>query len=200
MKTPIKTLVTILFVSLLSSPSWSEGISFDDLFERGGLYYTKFTDVPFTGETSDGRQRGHFENGKIIRFDLYYKNGQLEERGDEYGNGPWAYFFENGQLRQKGYSKNGRKDGPVLSYSKNGQLLQKRKYKNGKAEGLMEVYHENGQLSYIMNFKNGRPDGLFESYYENGNVWQRRYYKNGSRKGPYSEYYENGKLKEKGKN
>ena len=49
MKTSITTLVTILFVSLLSSPSWGDGISFDDLVERGGLYYKKFTDVPFTG-------------------------------------------------------------------------------------------------------------------------------------------------------
>lgn len=50
MKTPITTLVTILFVSLLSSPSWSEGISFDDLVERDGLTYKKVTDVPFTGK------------------------------------------------------------------------------------------------------------------------------------------------------
>ncbi|MDC3347867.1 toxin-antitoxin system YwqK family antitoxin [Paracoccaceae bacterium] len=194
------TLLAILFVSLLSSPSWSEGTSFDDLVKRGGIYYKKFTDVPFTGETSDGRQRGHFENGKIIRFDRYYKNGQLEQRGDEYGNGPWAYYYENGQLMEKGYSKNGKKDGPVVSYHENGQLSAKRNYKNGKAEGVMEAYHENGQLTYILHFKNNRPDGLFESYHENGKLWQRLYYKNGSRKGPYFEYHENGKLKEKGEN
>ena len=43
----INTFLTILFISLLSSPSWSETI--DDLVERNGIYYKKFTDVPFTG-------------------------------------------------------------------------------------------------------------------------------------------------------
>ena len=74
MKT-LTTLITILFVSLLSSPSWSETI--DDLVERNGFYYKKFTDVPYTGEIS-GLENGTFrkgkKNGKWITF---HKNGQL---------------------------------------------------------------------------------------------------------------------------
>jgi hypothetical protein len=46
----ITSLITILFISLLSSPSWSETVSWDDLVERNDLFYEKFTDVPFTGE------------------------------------------------------------------------------------------------------------------------------------------------------
>ena len=45
---PINKLLTILFILLLSPPSWSETI--DDLVERGGLYYKQFTDVPYTGK------------------------------------------------------------------------------------------------------------------------------------------------------
>jgi hypothetical protein len=37
MKTALTTLVTILFVSLLPSPSWGDGISQDDLVERDGV-------------------------------------------------------------------------------------------------------------------------------------------------------------------
>ncbi len=44
----INTLLTILFISLLSSPSWS--VTFGELVERDGLYYEKFTDVPYTGK------------------------------------------------------------------------------------------------------------------------------------------------------
>ena len=47
MKNSLTTLVMILFVSLLTAaPSWSEGTSVDDLVERDGLFYKKFTDVP----------------------------------------------------------------------------------------------------------------------------------------------------------
>ena len=45
---PIKTLLTILFILLLSSPSWS--VTLGDLVERDGLYYEKFTDIPFTAD------------------------------------------------------------------------------------------------------------------------------------------------------
>jgi hypothetical protein len=45
---PINTLLAMLFISLLSSPSWSSTLG--DLVERDGLYYDKFTDVPFNGK------------------------------------------------------------------------------------------------------------------------------------------------------
>ena len=41
----INSLLAILFVSLLSSPSWSETLN--DLVFRDGLYFNKYTDVPF---------------------------------------------------------------------------------------------------------------------------------------------------------
>ena len=46
----ITTLITVLFISLLSSPSWSETVTMDDLVRRNGLFYKKFTDVTFTEE------------------------------------------------------------------------------------------------------------------------------------------------------
>ena len=54
----------------------------DDLVKREGLYYQKFTDVPFTGEIDEGLERGNFKNGR-------------EE-------GMWVHYHENGQLSYKG--------------------------------------------------------------------------------------------------
>jgi antitoxin component YwqK of YwqJK toxin-antitoxin module len=102
MKTSLTTLVTILFVSLLSSPSLSEGISFDDLVERNGLTYKKFTDVPFTGEVGEGLVHGNFKNGKL--------------------EGPFVSYYENGQLKEKVEAKNGEPEGPWVEYYENGQL------------------------------------------------------------------------------
>ena len=77
------TLLAILFVSLLSSPSWSEGISFVELVERDGLFYKKFTDVPFTGEVDEGLMQGSFNNGKREgHWVWYHANGQLMSKVD----------------------------------------------------------------------------------------------------------------------
>ena len=83
---PIKTLLTILFISLLSSPSWS--VTLGDLVERDGLYYEKFTDIPFTGEVT-GAEQWSFKNGE--------------------GDGAWVMNRMNGQLMNKGNWKNNKR-------------------------------------------------------------------------------------------
>jgi len=97
----IKTLLTILFISLLSSPSWS--VSSDDLVFRDGLYYQKFTDVPFTGEVS-GWEQGVINNGKR--------------------DGAWVWYHENGQLWVKGNYKNGQREGAWFFYEPNGTVME----------------------------------------------------------------------------
>ena len=76
----IKTLFTILFISLLSTPSWT--VTLGDSVERDGLYYEKFTDVPYTGEVT-GEEQGSFKDGnKDGGWVGYHENGQLYYKGD----------------------------------------------------------------------------------------------------------------------
>ena len=68
---PIKTLLTILVISLLSSPSWSE--TMDDLVKREGIYYQKFTDVPFTRKVT-GKEKESFkilDSKRHLTMDLW---------------------------------------------------------------------------------------------------------------------------------
>ena len=137
----IKTLLTILVISLLSSPSWSETI--DDLETWGGIFYQKVTLVPFTGKLT-GSEQGSIKNGK--REDTwvgYYENGQLWYKGDY-----------NDSVEK---SKNGEKDGAWVHYWKNGQLRIKNNYKNDKLEGACVVYHGDGTvwLKFTGTFKDG---------------------------------------------
>ena len=74
MKKLTVTLLTCLFVL---SPDVVFGETLDDLLKREGVYYKKFTDVPFSG-TVTGRSQGKLKNGK-------------EE-------GPWVRYWDNGQL------------------------------------------------------------------------------------------------------
>ena len=95
-----------LLIVLLSLSFPSFGQTFDDLIERDGLYYEKFTDVPFSGEIDEGLERGELKDGKR--------------------EGPWVNYDYDGQLDNKGVYENGRKEGPWVSYNKDGNA-----YKEG---------------------------------------------------------------------
>ena len=93
-------MIPLVLMSLMSSPSW--GLTIDDLVEREGVYFQKFTDVPFTGEIKEGLQRGSFKNGK-------------RERG-------WEFYYDNGQLFSKGNYENSKKEGFWKSYKVDGTV------------------------------------------------------------------------------
>ena len=206
MKT-LATLITILFMSLLSSPSWSEDyviknhgwldapidwsdiVSMDDLVERNNLFYKKFTDVPFTGEVSGiseeffGKMSGKFKNGKKEGEWLSYNSGQLvgiDNYKDGKRDGIFEIYHENGGLRNKGIYKDGKhEDGLSITYHKNGQISIKCNYKDGDLVGLWEDYYENGQLRYSGSYKEGKYDGLWKLYDEDGSLKETRTYKDG---------------------
>jgi antitoxin component YwqK of YwqJK toxin-antitoxin module len=115
-----------------------EVVTWDDLEYREGLYYQKFTDVPFTGKTT-GQTQGTYKDGLLDGpYVSYYNNdnGQLCRKG-HYKNGekdgPWVGYYYDGQLMDKGHYKNGKKDGPWVSYRKDRTVDEKDTgtYKNG---------------------------------------------------------------------
>jgi antitoxin component YwqK of YwqJK toxin-antitoxin module len=177
----IKTLLTILFILLLSSPSWS--VTFGDLMQRDGLFYKKFTDVPFTGEVTglialdNWSEQGSVKNGKMegVWF-TYHKDGQLKSKGN-YNNGKkdgtWFYYRENIKtLWQKGNYKNDMIEGSWTEYYDNGQLYYRGKYKDWLRDGYWIMYWENGQLKSKGNYKRDNQEGFWIYYNENGNIWE----------------------------
>ncbi|MFB0993718.1 MAG: hypothetical protein QMC17_02655 [Paracoccaceae bacterium] len=127
-------IITLVLMSFISSPSWSERIY--DLVGRDGVYYLKFSQVPFTGEI-EGRTQGSFKNG-------------LRE-------GSWVSYRDNCQLASAGDYKNGKKEGSWVSYHKNGQLRYKGDYKNGEEEGSWVGYKVSGSVwkKFTGTFKEG---------------------------------------------
>ena len=106
----LTSIILILFLSLLSSPSWSENLvckytgfscpeidDFEELNKVDGLYYKKFTNTPFTGKVIGGSKQGSFKDG-------------LRE-------GSWVEYKKNGQLKNKTNYKDGKKDGLLEMYS-----------------------------------------------------------------------------------
>ena len=106
----------------------------NDLAERGGVYYQKFTDTPFSGDV-EGQISGSILNG--LR------------------QGYWVRYHDSGQLNYKGHFKHNKKDGTWVTYFENGQLHSKGAYKDGKKEGYWVTYGNRGQLWVAGEYKNG---------------------------------------------
>ena len=147
-------IIPLLLISLVSFPSW--GVSMDDLIEREGRYFQKFTIKPFTGEVS-GIESGKIENGKKV--------------------GRWISYHSTGHPREITYYINGRRNGFSKWYDELGRFIGKGNLKNGKKEGLWEL--KEGQHTARGNFKNGKEEGLWEFYDEYGQVKLRVSFKNG---------------------
>jgi antitoxin component YwqK of YwqJK toxin-antitoxin module len=98
-------LAPILLLTFLF-PSLAFGETMNDLVKRDGLYYKKFSTVPFTGKTTGQRQRT-FKDGKNLAewngvYVRYHGNGQLESKGtfkDSKKDGPWVFYTDNGTKR-----------------------------------------------------------------------------------------------------
>ena len=133
MKKLLITFFTVLFC-LTSSVGWS--LTFDELVHRGGLYYEKFSDEPFSGKV-EGKRQGSMKKGKK--------------------EGSWVYYHVNGHLFSKGVWKNGRKDGSWISYHLNGQLWFKGDYNDGKRDGSWIGYNNDGSIwkQFSGTFKDG---------------------------------------------
>jgi len=68
---------TLLTSLLVLSPNVVLSEIMDDLVKREGLYYKKFSDVPFSGKTT-GIIQSSFKNGKKEGANLnYHENGQV---------------------------------------------------------------------------------------------------------------------------
>ena len=133
----IRTLATALLALCLTA-SGAFALSIDELVYTDGLYYKKFTDVPFTGELGEGWARGAIKNG--LRDGLwvgYWDNGRVVFKGafkDGRQEGPWVEYYESGQLRFKGAWKNDKRHGPWVYYYENGTKNESLSgtYRNGK--------------------------------------------------------------------
>ena len=59
----MRTLLIALALVVLLFPSLALGETWSDLVERDGIYYKKFTDVPFTRKVT-GEYQGSLRDGK----------------------------------------------------------------------------------------------------------------------------------------
>ena len=107
-------------------------------------------------------------------------------------------YYDNGQKKSVGISKDGKKDGLWTYWRDNGQKMQDVTYKNGEQNGLQIWYFKNGQKKYKGTKKDGKKYGLWIWWYENGQKESEITYKDGKFNGHYTIYHKNGQKKAEG--
>ena len=73
-----------------------ETVTKEELFRKDGLYYKKFTDIPFTGNVEVEWQGALKKGKKSGSWVQYWDNGQLMEKGtyvDESPEGFWVRYY-----------------------------------------------------------------------------------------------------------
>lgn len=130
------------------------------------------------------------ENGELDGESIsYYKNGQLESKGNyinKLRTGNWEFYWYTGQLQSKGSYKEGKFDGEWKEYV-DAHLHSVYNYKEGILEGSSECHFSNGLLNWKGNYKNGKEDGEWNYYDIYGNISEKGSYLNGLRHGLWQE-------------
>ena len=195
-----KAILLSLFLICLSACS-EQTIDRDQLVERDGVFYEKFSTEPFTGSvtgiTSGRMSKGLFK-GLVTTFDeegrlsaeITFVNGLLD--------GEYSEFYPSGQLKSRGGYKDGLLDGEYSEFYPSGQLKSKSQYKDDLLEGAFELYSESGILDATFTFVAGKAEGTEYHYRENGELWFTREFRDDAIHGENREYYEGGSLKQRG--
>ena len=132
----------LLIFTLLFAQGIGKPIGIRDLhLKADGLYYSSYTDTPFTGIVS----------GPYTEVIHHYNK----------------YTFVKKNIQGK--IIDGKREGVWTTYSEKGNLLWKLHYKNGNYF-FSEDYHENGNLKSRGYYKNSEPAGLWEVFNEDGNL------------------------------
>jgi antitoxin component YwqK of YwqJK toxin-antitoxin module len=176
----------------------------------------------------------YYENGKVkfkkyptqndstkFHYAEYYESGSISKKGtmqDSIVTGYWEYYFENGNLKQKGnyLIDDSLNTGAyaytywMLQYDEKGKLIEEndgwmcslawreRESKNLHVcrTGDWEFYHENGSLKAKGKFVKGWSDGIYYEYHDNKQIALKAEYDKGKSIGTWKFYYPNGQLKE----
>ena len=89
----MKVLFLVISIFFISSPTWSETVTIDDLKEKNGFYYKKFnifSPLDFLYRFT-GIVESYYENGNL-RNKVNYKDGKKD--------GVWVNFNQDGSLEK----------------------------------------------------------------------------------------------------
>ncbi len=151
----------------------------------------------YQGDTINRVDQQGRKQGLWIYFNDKYEGGIVQKGYYKDGKkeGEWIVYYPNGNIKTKSFYKNNRIYGPVITYYKNGKIREQGTWKGNKWVGEYRYYYENGQLKYLWYFnQSGKREGKQVYYYDNGQKYVEGTWSEGKENGQIKEYYPNGQL------
>lgn len=143
-----------------------------------------------------------WRDDKLVHFTSYYNNGNVSmdidtadidlNTNNVVSHGNAIFYYENGQLKEKAYYKNGKKEGKQVEYYESGAIKSISTYKNNIFNGQSKIYYENGNIQDEINYKNGKPNSM-KTYRDNGSLLADVNFYNDDKMNVVK-YYENGNI------
>jgi antitoxin component YwqK of YwqJK toxin-antitoxin module len=135
---------------------------------------------------------------KIVGMYLFYGEGKYESGLRQ---GDWTiYIIQNNTDKkiksQKLSYSNGQPEGPFTYYYPNGDKAFEGNYNQGKIEGLATSYYSDNRIFGKQNYKSDVLDGEQNYFYPGGKIHVRINYQDGKANGPYQQMYENEQARE----
>ena len=151
------TLILALFLSIFLLSGCGGKIDdeyrydFDYIVYRDGIFYGKFSEIPFTGKVLGRGRYGSLVNGTLDGEWQYYSHLGLPREVANFNNGvlegEWKRFYSNRRLWEEGSYESEKKTGNWNVYWRNGKLMQTGRYEAGKKIGNWIKYNQDGTIN-----------------------------------------------------
>lgn len=176
-------LIAVLVLITLSCQSEPESVSFSELEHRGGLFYVKGENVPFTGAAviyypgGPMHMQKFFQDGLNVRT-VHYDHQAIKRME--------RHYDRFGSLRKK------------ITWDEDGKKDEEQNYnENQKLHGHWSKWYPNGKMQFIYLYTDGRRDGKCFTFYENGDLESETNYRNGKKDGVATWWNDDGKVRSK---
>lgn len=142
----------------------------------------------YKNNKKQGTFKKYSENEVLINYENYKNNIKLSSGMIDslsFKQGPWTYFYKNGEIKATGYFTNDKKDSSWIYYFPNGEIQQKGFYSNALPTGHWIWWYENKQEHRVENFIKGKENGESVEYDTLGNIITKGQYNNGLKEGEW---------------
>ena len=117
----------------------------------------------------------------------------------ENGSSKEMWFYNNGNVKEVGNIKFGKRVGKWVEFYSNGNKKSVKIYDDsGNPMGKWINYYENGNKWNASSYQNGKLNGAWIYWYKNGKKWHQLTYEKGEVKGKWCLWNDSGKLKQSG--
>lgn len=189
-------LVLVMMLGSTGIEAWAQAVSAAELEQRGGLYYKKGSDVPFTGDMKD-EMSGRIEDGlRVGEWVSWHENGE-KDSSVQYEKGKISHLIRwhpNGVKGLESTYNEGRPHGQRLAWYENGTQQSVTNYVDGQVEGERKLWDLKGHLLLSAEYQSGKRHGATVWWYDNGQKRWETHYEEEARTGTWSQWDREGEL------